>query len=238
LRSPANILLLFDIDGTLIHSKGAGVRGMNRAFLDLFGWESALDDVPISGRTDRAILADVFERRGRGPATDPEIDRLRRAYLSALPGELADATPRSLLLPDVLPTLDALESDERFTLALLTGNFEQGARLKLEAAGVWHKFAFGAYGDDFVNRRDLVPVARTKAAAIGPPPDAVIVIGDTPLDVDCARVHGAIAVAVATGQFDVGSLQVCGADLTVETLAGLAPVAETLARLAAGGRSA
>lgn len=226
-----SILLLFDIDGTLIHSRGAGVRGMNRAFADLHGWREALDDVPIAGRTDRAIVSDVFARQGIDPDA-AYLSGLRDAYLSVLPSELAGQPASAFLLPSVVETLDVLAADQRFTLALLTGNFEEGARLKLEAAGVWDRFTFGAYGDDFVNRRDLVPVALRRAAGYGVSPEAVIVIGDTPLDVDCARAHGALAVGVATGHHDVETLTAAGADLAVETLDALRPVAATLAALA------
>jgi phosphoglycolate phosphatase len=225
----ATILVLFDIDGTLLHSRGAGVRGMNRAFLALHGWSAALDGVPIAGRTDRAIVADVFGRRGVDDSPG-RVWALREAYLSALPGELAVAPPASYVLPGVEEALDSLEADTRFTVALLTGNFETGARLKLEAAGVWGRFAFGAYGDHHVNRRDLVPVALSASEAAGHRHDAVVVVGDTPLDVDCARAHGALAVGVATGSYTVEELTEAGADLAVATLDHLRPAAAALMR--------
>ena len=153
----STILVLFDIDGTLLHSLGAGVRGMNRAFSELHGWTAALAEVPVAGRTDRAIVADVFQRRGVEDARE-RVRALRDAYLASLPEELAKGTRESYVLPGVEAALDSLDGDERFTVALLTGNFETGARLKLEAAGLWGRFVFGAYGDDDINRRDLVRV--------------------------------------------------------------------------------
>jgi phosphoglycolate phosphatase-like HAD superfamily hydrolase len=226
-----SILVLFDIDGTLIDSRGAGVRGMSRAFLDVHGWPGALDDVPIAGRTDRAILGDVFRRQG---VEDWEalLGTLRDAYLGVLPHELSSSGGAAMVLPGVTRTLDVLGADDRFTVGLLTGNFVEGARLKLQAAGVWERFVLGAYGDDFVNRRDLVPVAVERAKALGAPPEGVIVIGDTPLDVDCAQAHGAVAVAVATGHYNVDALRATGAELVVGTLAEIEAVAETFARLA------
>jgi phosphoglycolate phosphatase-like HAD superfamily hydrolase len=222
------ILVLFDIDGTLLSSGGAGVRGMTRAFEEVHGVPAAFEGVPIAGRTDRAILADAFVRAGV-PASDEHASRFRAAYFRHLADELAVAEVR--VMPGVDLVLDALDLDERFTLALLTGNYAEGAKLKLESAGVWSRFAFGAYGDEFVNRRDLVPLALTRAAEAGLSPESVIVIGDTPLDVDCALAHGALAVAVATGSYGVDALRASGADLVVETLEGLAPAAHTLAAL-------
>jgi phosphoglycolate phosphatase-like HAD superfamily hydrolase len=231
-----SILVLFDIDGTLIDSRGAGVRGMARAFLELHGWIDALEDVPIAGRTDRAILGDVFERRGLADWAEAMVT-LRQAYLRSLPIELETSGGAGMVLPGVLRTLDHLAADARFITGLLTGNFAEGARLKLEAAGVWDRFSLGAFGDDFVNRRDLVPVAFERAREAGWQPDVAIVVGDTPLDVDCAHAHGAVAVAVATGHYDVGELRSTGAELVVATLDEIEPPADTLAALAGSGRA-
>jgi phosphoglycolate phosphatase len=229
-----SILVLFDIDGTLIDSRGAGVRGMSRAFQELHGWSSALDGVPISGRTDRAILGDVFLRQGQNAWHD-SLPTVRDAYLAVLPHELASSGGASMVLPGVLRVLDVLDADARFTVGLLTGNFELGARLKLEAAGIWDRFALGAYGDHHVNRRDLVPLAVARAMDAGASPSHVIVVGDTPLDVDCAHAHDAAAVAVATGHFDREALIATGADLVVGTLEELGAANETLAGLRSRG---
>ena len=227
-----SILVLFDIDGTLIDSLGAGIRGMSRAFRELHGWEDALEGVPIAGRTDRAILRDAFERRGVTEWNDAAL-ALRDAYFGCLPGELAVSGGPAMVLPGVHRALDQLEADPRFVVGLLTGNFHVGARLKLEAAGVWDRFTLGAFGDDHVNRRDLVPVALERARERGWTPERAIVIGDTPLDVDCAHAHGQIAVAVATGHYDVPALAATQADLVVATLDELGDAAETRAKLVA-----
>jgi phosphoglycolate phosphatase-like HAD superfamily hydrolase len=225
------ILVLFDIDGTLIHSGGAGVRGMAAAVAALHTHPGALADVPVAGRTDRAIVRDVLARIGL-PDTEDQVAALRDAYLRELPNALAQPPEGTFgVLPGVPEALDALSTDDRFTVGLLTGNFATGARIKLEFFGLWQRFALGAYGDRHVNRRDLVPLAVAESREAGWPPAAVVVIGDTPLDVDCALAHGAIAVGVATGHTTPAELADAGAHLVVDTLESLTPIADRLAGL-------
>lgn len=224
-------LVLFDIDGTLIVSGRAGTRGMNRAFLQLYGRAKALDGVPIAGRTDRAIVMEVLRHLGRDP-DDAEIARLRDTYILCLreeivlPGDLPSG-----VLPGVGDLLDALYA-RRVPVGLLTGNFAGGAAVKLSHFSLWTRFGFGAYGDDHVDRRALVPIALAQALASGVAVSAseVAIIGDTPLDVDCALAHGAHAVGVTTGPFDAASLSAAGAGLVVASLADTARVMEWLAQ--------
>jgi phosphoglycolate phosphatase-like HAD superfamily hydrolase len=122
------------------------------------------------------------------------------------------------VLPGVESLIAAMEAESRWIVALLTGNFARGAEIKLGHFDLWRRFAFGAFGDDHFDRRELMPVALARAAAAGITPDRVVVVGDTPLDVDCARAHGALAVAVATGSYSVDELTATGADLVVERL--------------------
>ena len=212
-------LVLFDIDGTLIRSGRAGVRGMNAAFERLYGRPAALDGISLAGRTDRAIVTDVLRAIGRD-ATPEAILELRTAYLQHLAEEIVKPVPDSNVLPGVWPLLDALRADGESVIGLLTGNFEGGAAIKLGHFDLWTRFAFGAYGDEHADRRALVPVAMAAAARAGLniPLSQVIVIGDTPLDVDCAQVHGARSIAVATGPFSVQQLETARPDLVVETL--------------------
>jgi phosphoglycolate phosphatase-like HAD superfamily hydrolase len=214
-------LVLFDIDGTLVLTGRAGVRGMNAAFHRLYGRTDALDGVPIAGRTDRAIVADVLARMNLG-VDDAHIDAIREAYLEELRVEIRRPVPHwSGILPGVSGLLEALEGRRGLAMGLLTGNFEGGAAIKLGHFDLWRRFQFGAYGDRHVDRRELVPVAIAAAAGtgIGPAsPRDVIVIGDTPLDVDCAVAHGARAIGVATGPFNRDELAAAGADLVVDTL--------------------
>lgn len=220
-RMHATTLVLFDIDGTLIQSGRAGVRGMNRAFDALYGQPRALDGVPIAGRCDRVIVLDAMRGFGLEP-TDDEILRFRDAYFEALAEEIGRKVDLpSGVLPGVLDLLTALETREDVVVALLTGNFAGGARIKLGHFGLWPRFRFGAFGDDHVDRRELMPVALTLARAEGLTIDdhrRVVVIGDTPLDVDCAHASGARALAVATGNYDEAALRATGASLVLRTL--------------------
>ncbi len=217
----APTLVLFDIDGTLILSGRAGVRALNRAFVDLYGRRNVLDGIAVAGRTDRAIVTDALGRAGMA-ATADAIASVRAAYLSHLPAELAmPVRDPSGVLAGVPALLDALEARDDVRVGLLTGNFERGAALKLGHFDLWHRFGFGAFGDDHVNRRDLVPVAIERAAPHAGHPARVVVIGDTPLDVDCAHAHGARAIAVATGGSSREDLEHTGADLVVDSLGDL-----------------
>jgi phosphoglycolate phosphatase-like HAD superfamily hydrolase len=217
------MLVLFDIDGTLILSGRAGVRGMNRSFERLFGVPGALDDVTLAGRTDRAIVAEALARVGQ-PVDDDTIVRVREAYLGDLRDALADPTVQQAgVLPGVAQLLDEL-AREQVAVGLLTGNFKDAAAIKLGHYGLWDRFAFGAFGDHHVDRRALVKVAVDAAVEAGHAryeAGRIIVIGDTPLDVDCAHAYGARAIAVATGPFSHQALADTGPSLTVRTLAEL-----------------
>ena len=214
-------LVLFEIDGTLVLTGRAGVRGMNAAFQRLYGRADALDGVAIAGRTDRAIVTDVLARM-RIDLDDRHIEAIREAYLEELRVEICrPVTHWSGVLPGVSDLLEALDRREDMTVGLLTGNFEGGAAIKLGHFDLWRRFPFGAYGDRHVDRRDLVPVAIAAAERAGIKPAScgdVIVIGDTPFDVDCAVAHGARAIAVATGPFTREELAAAGADFVVDTL--------------------
>jgi phosphoglycolate phosphatase len=231
--APASILVLFDIDGTLIRTGGAGVRGMDAAFERLHGRSGALHGVRVGGRTDRAILTEVFGKWDE-VLNEADIPPLRDHYLEELSRELTTGGgPGFGVLPGVMEALDLLESDPAFVVGLLTGNFERGAEIKLARFDLWHRFAFGAFGDAHVSRRDLVPVARARAHDRGLAPSHVVIIGDTPLDVDCAHAHGAYAVAVATGDYSVGELDETGADIVAPTLTALHPIAIRLKAMCA-----
>ena len=236
--SQSRLVVLFDIDGTLVQTSRAGVRGMNAAFAELHGLADALSGVPIAGRTDRVIVSDACRRAGIDPAPQA-IDELRDAYMRHLAIEIArPATGAFGVLPGVLALLDRLDAAGAAPLGLLTGNFARGAAIKLGHFDLWHRFAFGAFGDDHLDRRDLVPVAcaRCRDAGVAVTPAALVIIGDTPLDVDCAHAHGAAAVAVATGLYGVDALRETGANLVVETLEVLAADDEWVERIAAGMR--
>ena len=225
-------LVLFDIDGTLVLTGGAGIRAMNRACEELVGHPLALDGIPVAGRTDRLILTDVVARAGHA-LDDGLLDRLREGYISKLkeeierPGRtqsfesLGARGGLKAVMPGIRELLDALERRDDVFLGLLTGNFEAGARIKLAHFDLWRYFRCGAYGDDAADRNELVPFALARARQAGLPdiaPHDILVVGDTPHDVACARAVGATPVAVATGGFTVKQLRESGAEIVFQDL--------------------
>jgi phosphoglycolate phosphatase-like HAD superfamily hydrolase len=197
-------LVLFDIDGTLITSRGAGRRAMRVAFERVFGTAAGIDQYDLRGRTDTRIVHDVMGAEGWEPARVSErLDDFFEAYLGGLVAEIGDGQG-VVMLPGVAEVVERLAESSEVALGLVTGNIEQGARIKLQPAGLWPRFRVGAYGSDHMDRRRLPSLAARRAhALLGRefPPTDVVVIGDTPHDVDCARACGAVAVAVATGQY-------------------------------------
>ncbi|MBA2305328.1 MAG: haloacid dehalogenase-like hydrolase [Acidobacteria bacterium] len=214
-------LVLFDIDGTLVLTGGAGLRGMNRALEEVFGHSNGLDGIPVAGRTDRAILADAVRRRGRA-LDGPTLADLQQRYVASLAEEMQrPGQGRKAVMPGIPEILNQLHGRDDVLVGLLTGNFEEGARVKLAHFDLWRYFRCGAFGGDAVDRNALVPVAVGRARRCGLPDIAdadVIVIGDTPHDVACAHAAGATAVAVATGSSSVDELRTTGAEHVFEDL--------------------
>lgn len=229
-------VLLFDIDGTLILTGRAGVRALNWAFHEAFGVEDILEGVSLAGRTDRAIIAEALARHAPGhEADDAWWLAFRDRYLERLAAELDVAHPNKRVLPGIEPLLDALDERDDLHVALLTGNFALGAEMKLRYFDLWHRFAWGAYGDSAVERNDLLPVALARAREAGMNdlnPMDVVVIGDTPNDVACAHSGGARAVAVATGPYGESALEQSGADVVMPNLADTRAVLSVLESLA------
>jgi phosphoglycolate phosphatase len=230
-------LVLFDIDGTLVLTGGAGIRAMNRACEELVGHPQALDGISVAGRTDRIILTDVATRAGHS-LHDGLLDQLRERYITYLqteiekPGRLQSFEslgPRGGIkdvMPGIRELLDILDRREDVLLGLLTGNFREGARIKLEHFDLWRYFRCGAFGDDSADRNDLVPFAVERARACGLEqidPSRIFVVGDTPHDIACAHAGGAVPVGVATGGFTSSQLRESGADIVYENLADSAP---------------
>lgn len=202
-------ILLFDIDGTLLLSGRAGYRALTRTFEELFDVPLGFDDIPVAGRTDELILTAALERAGL--TAEPETRaRFHTRYCELFAREIHHPGPRKGLMPGVADLLEVLDGNEAIRCGLVTGNFAIPARIKLEHFDVWRFFHFGAYGDDAPVRDDLVPIAVERAKREGVEvrrADDVVVIGDTPLDVQCAAVAGAKAVAVATGSYDEVALR-------------------------------
>jgi phosphoglycolate phosphatase len=214
-------LVLFDIDGTLVLTGGAGVRAMNRALEAVFGHATGLEGIPVAGRTDWAILADAV--RLFGHALDaPMLADLQHRYVTNLAEEIVHpGHGRKGVMPGVREILDRLERRDDVLVGLLTGNFEDGARVKLGHFDLWRYFRCGAFGGDAADRNALVPLAVERARGCGLPQIAdaeVLVVGDTPHDVLCAHAAGATAVAVATGSSSVEELRATGAEHVFQDL--------------------
>jgi phosphoglycolate phosphatase-like HAD superfamily hydrolase len=217
-------IALFDIDGTLISSGGAGKAALERALASEFGIAGPIERLLLSGRTDRAIIHDLF--RMHGLAASPENwARLVAGYLGHLPDCLACCQGR--VLPGIAELLAQLAGRDDMAVGLLTGNIRDGARIKLGHFDLFHHFAFGGFGDLHLDRDD---VAREALQAIhgrfngSVPPERVWVVGDTPLDVRCARSIGARAAAVATGWHPLEELAACKPDLLLADLADPTPL--------------
>ena len=210
---------LFDIDGTLVNTGGAGSVAMGLAMATAFGMPDGSDGVAFAGRTDRAILGDLFELRGI-EQTAANLERFRSAFLL----HLSEHLPRKKghVLPGVTELLDTLAPRSDVALGLLTGNMREGARHKLEHFGLFHHFAFGGYGDDHLDRSDVARLALAEAERhLGGdcPGERTWVIGDTEQDVHCARAIGARVVAVATGPYLAEELAATRPDLLLDSLA-------------------
>ena len=220
-------IVLFDIDGTLIRTGGAGTRAMNRAFTDVFGVSGAFDGIPMAGRTDRGILNEGAARSGV-ELESSNVDRFRERYYVRLEEALHEPRAQAAIhgiLPGVRAILEALTPRADVFPALLTGNCQEGARIKLQHFDLWGFFRCGAFGDEVVDRNDLFHVAMAQAVSCGAPavrPSDVLVVGDTVLDIACAQAAGARSVAVATGPIGVAALEAAGAGVVFSDLSDTA----------------
>ena len=221
-------LILFDIDGTLIHSGGAGVHALKSAFKERFGVTDDLHDIEVAGVTDSGIVASILNKH-KIPATNENVSAFLDSYVHFLSIEL----PRRVgkLLPGVLELLEKLKSRPHLVLALLTGNVSRGAQLKLEHYGVWHFFEFGAFADDHHDRNRLGTVARARAREKHGrqfSASEIDVIGDTPRDIACGKAFGARTIAVATGTWSRDQLAKYHPDFLIDDLSDVEGVINTL----------
>ena len=214
------IAYLFDLDGTLVRAGGAGARALSTVFEQRHGVADACAGVRAHGRTDPAIVADMFTAALGRAASTVEIDDLITAYLDELEREL-EARPTFRVLPDADEVLAWLRARPEVRLGVATGNVARGARIKLDRARLAHHFEFGGYGCDSSVRAELVAcAARRSGAGVG---DTVVVVGDTTLDVEAAKANGALCVAVTTGGDSRATLEAAGADIVFDRLAELVP---------------
>jgi phosphoglycolate phosphatase len=221
-------LLLFDIDGTLIHSGGAGVHALKSAFKERFGIDDDLRNIEIAGMTDSGIVVSILNKH-KIPASNENMSAFLDSYVHFLSLELPRR--KGTLLPGVLELLERLKSRPHLVLALLTGNVSRGAQLKLEHYGVWHFFEFGAFADDHRDRNRLGSFARARAKEKHGrefSASAIDVIGDTPRDIACGRALGARTVAVATGTWSRDELSKYDPDFLIDDLSDVETVIHTL----------
>src|SRR5438477_4577441 len=221
-------LLLFDIDGTLIHSGGAGVHALKSAFRERFGIADDLRGIEIAGMTDSGIVLNILNKH-KIPATNENISAFLDSYVHFLSLELPRR--KGKLLPGVLLLLEKLKSRPLLVLALLTGNVSRGARLKLEHYGVWHFFEFGAFADDHRDRNQLGRFARARAKEKHDREFAaseIDIIGDTPRDIACGKALGARTVAVATGTWSRDELAKYHPNFLIDDLSDVETIVDTL----------
>jgi len=203
-------LVLFDIDGTLLRTDGAGKRAIHRALLEVFG-VTGPTDYHLDGKTDKQIVRELMRLEGHADHhIDASMQRLLDLYVGYLHEELKVSTGRARVLPGVRELLAALDERREVILGLLTGNLEQGARAKLHAVGIdFDRFRIGAFGSDHEHRPELPAIARSRTKGqlgIDIHGEAMVVIGDTPADLTCGRSLGANAIGVATGRYTVQEL--------------------------------
>jgi phosphoglycolate phosphatase len=225
-------LVLFDIDGTLLSTDGAGRRAIGRALLEETGTTGPIESYRLDGKTDPQIVNELLSLAGHPAAgDDARVAAVCRRYVVRLRVELSTPPGATRLLGGVRELLDALqphEREQRALVGLLTGNLAAGAALKLSAAGLDPaRFRVGAYGSDSPHRSELPGVAAVRAAVLVGRPFAggdIVIVGDTPADVACGRPVGARSLAVATGSYDAAALRAAGATQVFPTLVDTAAV--------------
>ena len=203
-------LLLFDIDGTLLHTGGAGISAIYEGIKEAFDLHHAADQMPpleLAGATD-AGLAQFLFNHFEIECTPENQESFYKSYHESLSRNLADHSKKNggKLLPGIVELLESLNSQDHLALGLLTGNIQRGAWTKLEQFEIRHFFHTGAFGDDHHDRNHLGPIAISRATeyfGCDFSAEDTLIIGDTPKDIACARACGACAVAVATGTFNV-----------------------------------
>lgn len=219
MNTPTPTIVLFDVDGTLITSGGTGRRALERAFERRYNRLDACAHFSFAGMTDRAIFREGLRTIGEA-ATDEAIDTLLKDYLAHLADEV-NAAPVYAMHPGVVEALDALAPLPHVALGLGTGNVEAGARTKIARVGLNHYFDFGGYGCDAEPRAALILAgARRGAERLGVPLESarLLIVGDTPKDIQAAHANGGQCLAVATGGASYEALVDAGGDWVVNDL--------------------
>jgi len=204
--------ILFDIDGTLIDSGGAGMLSLNLAFKEVFSVDNAFRTIHMAGKTDLQIVNEAL-RMHNIDSSNGNVPGFFDCYIKYLENTIHDN--RGHIKPGIMQALELLQMRDDIALGLLTGNIETGAMIKLEAFGLAEFFAAGAFGENDSDRNKLLPIAVEKLRekkGIEIDYRQCIVIGDTPRDVECSKPYGAYTIAVATGPYSYDELSGIGAD--------------------------
>lgn len=230
-------MLLFDIDGTLVDTGGSGLKVLHDTAIELFAGELSFEGIDTAGRLDPSLFEEAAERCGFRPG-EGDHERLRDAYVEALAQGLAGPDPKLKALPGTLDLMEQLvqliatRNGDGPVLGCLTGNYGGAAHAKLNATGFDPAvFTITAFGDEAPTRPGLTELALQRYATQhghAPDPARVVVIGDTPHDIDCAHAHGCIALGVATGRFDRQQLVAAGADIVADDLTDASVVLDLL----------
>jgi phosphoglycolate phosphatase len=228
----ARKLVLFDIDGTILWTDGAGRRAVFQALDEHFG-KSGPGEHRFDGKTDPQIVRELMRHAGVADTDiDARLEEVLDRYLALLRAELADADHRDHVFPGVHELLDELEARDDVVLGLLTGNIHRGAHAKLAAVGIDpERFRIGAFGSDHHERHELPEIARRRAERLlGHAVSGcdVVVIGDTPADVACGTSIGARAIGVATGRYSVEELRACDAAAVFSDLTDTAAIVRAI----------
>ncbi len=226
-------LVLFDIDGTMLFTDGAGRSAIRQALVTELGIEGSFDNVRFDGKTDPQIIREILEMADHpNPQSKDDIAAVCARYLELLQYELEMRQTRVQVLPGVRAILSELERRSEVVLGLLTGNLERGAYLKLTAADLEpERFSVGAFGSDAPHRSDLpaIAVERTiRKHGWAPEREDVVIVGDTPADMTCGNGIGARAIGVATGSYSVAELRSAGGDDAFETLESFTEVIDAV----------
>jgi phosphoglycolate phosphatase len=217
-------LILFDIDGTLISTAGAGVKAFGAVFDEIFGLPGATENITFAGRTDRGLIRDIFAANDLEP-TDQNFHKFEDAYFEHLARYLPQGNTDPLRgVWDLIHAFRALNPPP--VMGLLTGNHERGAELKLSHYGLWQEFAMGAFGGQYQDRADVARDAllQGQKLIVGLQPGEILVIGDTERDIQCARAIGARVLAVATGPSPMSELESFEPDWVTEDLTQINPL--------------
>lgn len=225
-------VVLFDIDGTLLRTDGAGRRSMEHALFTVFGAHGD-PTYRYDGKTDRQITREQMRWAGvADDVIDARMSDVFSLYADRLAEELTSGTEQAILMEGIPPLLERLGAHEQVTLGLLTGNIEQGARQKIHAVNlVWEQFLVNAFGSDHEQRPMLPAVAQQRAQALlgrEVPGERMVIIGDTPADIHCGRSLNVRAIGVATGRYSVSELEAHDPAAVFATLADTDAVVESI----------